>query len=74
MITITETIHHGNYRSTRIMQVTTINQITVKALLTSSPYCYTHPSESALVGIVRDLQSTGKAEFGWSDFTLEAGE
>lgn len=71
MITITETIHHGNYRSTRVMQVPVINSTTVRALLMSSPYCYTETSETR-VNIVRDeLATSNRAEHGWSTFTAE---
>lgn len=40
MFVVEERIHHGDYRSTRRMEVRSIDAVTVDAVLQSSPYCY----------------------------------
>ena len=79
MYTITEKIHHGDYRQTRIMQVTSICSRNVKALLDSSPYAYTNASPETVerIGVelleqlVTPAAKPKPVQHGWSDFTVE---
>ena len=40
MYSIEESIHHGEYRSLRVVEVYDVNPVTVDAVLISSAYCY----------------------------------
>jgi len=82
MFKIRETIHHGNYRSVRTVEVYAINTVTVDAVLQSSAYCYGSWQEpeqeshreyrrAALKGLVEDLKA-GRVNrsIGWSTFEV----
>lgn len=81
MFTIKEVIHHGEYYRVRYVEVHDINEVTVDAVLISSPYSYgswrnAEPAHHAvrrqmLDQLVRDLR-TGQVNrsIGWSTFTL----
>lgn len=80
MYTIEEVIHHGDYRSTRHVEVYDINTVTVDAILQSSAYCYgswrnpDNPDYAghrrvALVQLVSDLNhGVTNRSIGWSTF------
>jgi hypothetical protein len=77
MIRIEEVIHHGDYRSRRVVEVYAINAVTVDAVLTSSAYCYSsklNGSEKAqqmLAGLVEDLKAGREnRSIGWSTFRV----
>lgn len=82
MYTIEETIHHGNYLSTRQVEVYAITVQTVDAVLMSSAYCYgswdnpENPDHrdhrrQALRQLVTDLRNgVTNRSVGWSTFRL----
>lgn len=69
-IRIHEKLHHGNFLDHRDMEVPVIDARTVKALFDSSPYAYIHTAEDRISWAVHELKTTGKAEHGWSTFTV----
>ena len=81
MYSIEETIHHGEYRSTRTVEVYDINPVTVDAVLISSAYCYgswldpdgphSEVRRPKLFELVEDLKH-GRTNrvIGWSTFRL----
>lgn len=82
MYVIEEVLHHGDYRSTRRVEVYAINAVTVDAVIQSSAYCYgswLHPENpdyaevrsAKLHGLVEDLKA-GRVnrDIGWSTFRL----
>jgi hypothetical protein len=82
MYVIEEVIHHGEYRSTRRVEVYDITAATVDGILMSSAYCYGSWQEpenpghrdhrrGALKQLVSDLRHgvTNRA-IGWSTFRL----
>jgi hypothetical protein len=81
MYVIEELIHHGEYRSTRRVEVYDITPVTVDALLISSAYCYgswldpnaQHAAarRPKLFALVEDLRH-GRVNrtVGWSTFRL----
>jgi hypothetical protein len=81
MYTIQEVIHHGDYRSERIVEVYDVNETTVDAVLQSSAYCYgswahaeppyTGHRKAALATLVQDLRhGRENRSIGWSTFRL----
>ena len=81
MYVIEESIHHGEYRSTRRVEVYDINPVTVDAIITSSAYCYgswldpngPYPEtrRPKLFGLVEDLRhGITNRVIGWSTFRL----
>lgn len=73
MLTITETLHHGNYHATTVTTVEALTPATFALVLASSPYTY-KPSIGALVRLVDTLTADGIAEWGWSRFTMTAAD
>lgn len=77
MFQIEEVIHHGQYRSRRVVEVYDINEVTVDAILQSSAYCYgsmrngSERQQELLAELVEDLK-TGyeNRSIGWSTFKL----
>jgi hypothetical protein len=82
MYVIEETIHHGEYRSTRRVEVHAINAVTVDAVIQSSAYAYgswLHPDNpehkqvrnTQLHQLVADLKAlrTNRC-IGWSTFRI----
>lgn len=82
MFTIEEFIHHGDYRSTRRVEVYAINAVTVDAVIQSSAYCYgswlnpENPDHkqvrnTKLHQLVEDLKAgRTNRDVGWSTFRL----
>lgn len=78
MVKIEEVIHHGDYRSRRVVEVWSINEITVDAVITSSAYCYPtyqdpdYPArEERLHALVEDLKAGREnRNIGWSTFRV----
>jgi len=81
MFTIEESIHHGDYRTVRYVEVYEINPTTVDAVLISSAYCYgswaradkphTEHRRQALEQLVADLRAgRTNRNIGWSTFRL----
>lgn len=81
MFVIEETIHHGDYRSTRRVEVYDINPVTVDAIIQSSAYCYgswldphgPYPGarRPKLFELVADLRAGREnRQIGWSTFRL----
>lgn len=82
MYVIEESIHHGDYRSIRRVEVYEINEATVNAVLISSAYCYgdwanetnpgyRHHRRQALATLVKDLRHLREnRSIGWSTFRL----
>lgn len=80
MYVIEESIHHGDYRSTRRVEVYAINFVTVDAIIQSSAYGYgswLHPANpdhtkarsAMLLDLVADLKSgRTNRNIGWSTF------
>lgn len=80
MYVIEETIHHGDYRSIRRVEVDHLDQVTVNAVLMSSPYRYgdwlggnteVHRRRAMLDALVEDLRHLREnRSIGWSTFKL----
>ena len=82
MFVIEETIHHGDYRSVRRVEVYSINAVTVDCIIQSSAYCYgswlnpdnpahREPRNAKLHGLVEDLRhGRTNRDIGWSTFRL----
>lgn len=82
MYVIEESIHHGDYRSTRRVEVYGINAVTVDCIIQSSAYCYgswLHPENpdhkqarnTKLHQLVEDLRhGRTNRTVGWSTFRL----
>lgn len=79
MYSIEEVIHHGDYRSVRVVQVYDINPVTVDAVIQSSAYCYgswlngEYPEvrRPKLFELVEDLKhGRVNRSIGWSTFRL----
>ena len=81
MYVIEEAIHHGDYRSTRRVEVYDITPVTVDAVLISSAYCYgswldphgPYPDarRPKLFELVEDLRAGREnRQIGWSTFKL----
>lgn len=78
MVKIEEVIHHGDYHSRRVVEVWSINEITVDAVITSSAYCYQtyqgsdNPRrEERLHELVEDLKAGREnRSIGWSTFRV----
>lgn len=70
MIRIKETIHHGEYRSKRFVEVHAINELTVRGILMSSPYPSTNPNQTRLEAMIANLKEQGKAQHGWADYEI----
>lgn len=82
MFVIEESIHHGEYRSTRRVEVHAINAVTVDAVIQSSAYAYgswLHPDNpehkearnTQLHQLVADLRTLRiNRSIGWSTFRL----
>lgn len=80
MFTIKEVIHHGSYYKERYVEVHEITEITVNAVLMSSPYSYgdwlnpdtaVHRRRAILDMLVQDLrQRRENRSIGWSTFVL----
>jgi hypothetical protein len=82
MYVIEEFIHHGEYRSTRRVEVYDINAVTVDAVIQSSAYCYgswlhpenpdhKQPRNTKLHQLVEDLRhGRTNRTVGWSTFRL----
>jgi hypothetical protein len=81
MYTVEETIHHGDYRSTRRVEVYDITPSTVDGILMSSAYCYgswaradapyAEHRAAVLKALVKDLRSgIENRSVGWSTFRL----
>jgi hypothetical protein len=75
-IKIRETIHHGDYRNVRTVEVYAVNKVTVDAVLQSSAYCYgtftdTDRHREMLAELVEDLKA-GRVNrsIGWSTFEV----
>lgn len=73
-VKVRETIHHGNYRNVRVMEVYALNAVTVDALVQSSAYCYGSltegPQRARLEALVAALKAGRVAQIGWSDFEV----
>lgn len=85
MYVIEEFIHHGDYRSTRRVEVYALNETTVDAVIQSSAYCYdswadrTSPHYEARIiklrALVEDLKALRTNRLvGWSTFRILTGE
>lgn len=81
MYAVQEVIHHGDYRSSRLVEVYDLNETTVDAILQSSAYCYgswanAEPQfhehrAAALKNLVEDLkQGRVNRSIGWSTFRV----
>lgn len=79
MYTIEEVIHHGDYRTTRRVEVYSITETTVDAVLQSSAYCYgswaradapyAEHRAAVLKALVADLNAgRPNMTIGWSTF------
>lgn len=74
-VKIRETIHHGDYRNVRTVEVWEINPVTVDAVLQSSAYCYgsfaNADGRQMLLDLVDDLRA-GRINraIGWSTFEV----
>lgn len=73
-VKIREKIHHGHYRHERVVEVWTINSVTVDAILQSSAYCYgslaNDAEQARLDALVADLKAGRVAQIGWSDLEV----
>lgn len=85
MYVIEESIHHGDYRSTRRVEVFAINMITVDAVIQSSAYNYESWNDphsphyearsTKLRLLVEDLKALRTNRMvGWSTFRILTGE
>jgi hypothetical protein len=81
MYTVEEVIHHGDYRSTRRVEVYDITPSTIDGILMSSAYCYgswaradapfAEHRAAVLKALVKDLRSgIENRAVGWSTFRL----
>lgn len=69
-IKIQETIHHGDYRHKRVIEVHALTMDTVAGVLMSSPYAYTKLSRDQVDDVMANLQEQGAAQLGWSNFEI----
>lgn len=73
-VKVREKIHHGHYRSERVVEVYTLNAVTVDAIVQSSAYCYgtlsEGPQKARLDALVATLKEGKVAQLGWSDFEV----
>lgn len=65
---ITETIHHGNYRSVQSFESEESVEHALRVLVSFSPY---NSQGLPLATAVGHLEAVGRAEFGWATYTLE---
>lgn len=66
MIHFTETIHHGNYRNFREQDCATFREF-----IAGSPYnASVADSDVKMAKIWAELSLTGRAEWGWADYTM----
>lgn len=81
MYVIEETIHHGDYRSVRRVEVFAITPLTMNCIIMSSAYCYGDWLDPAsphakvrlqhLADLVEDLKALREnRSIGWSTFKL----
>jgi hypothetical protein len=69
-IKIQESIHHGDYRHKRVIEVYALTPLTVKGILMSSAYPDVEPSPEYLNNILTNLKEQGAAQHGWADFEI----
>lgn len=69
MYAVEEVIHHGDYRSARVVEVYALNETTAGAILESSAYCYGRTRAAQLLA---DLKLSRVSSIGWSRFRLLA--
>jgi hypothetical protein len=69
MFTITETIHHGDYRSVTTTDVERIDAATIGTVFAASPYTYNPPRPELAEKIAADLKAGREVSHGWSRFT-----
>lgn len=69
---IEEVVHHGDYRHKRIVEVESLNERTVGAVVRSGPYVYTCADDSPqLARILADLKrGRVNRSHGWSTFRV----
>ena len=69
--TISEKIHHGNYRNTRVGVLEFLDVTSLKEFLDRGPYAAGGYSRDRVSKILDELMEGGKAEHGWARFQLE---
>lgn len=69
---VEEVVHHGNYRHVRIVEVESLNERTVGAIVRSGPYVYHCEDDSPQVArILADLKlGRVNRSHGWSTFRV----
>lgn len=72
-IKILESIHHGNYRSKRVIELYALTERTVEGVLTSSAYGYM-PNPGQALDVLNNLLGQGAAQYGWSNFEVLTDE
>lgn len=65
---ITETIHHGNYRSVQSFESEHSVEHALRVLVS---YSQLYGRDLPLKTAVGHLEAVGRAEFGWATYTLE---
>jgi hypothetical protein len=67
MSKIVETIHHGNYRNTRVMHIHPVNVADIQRWLDGCPYPLTRTEAAAgqLCSIAASVAHKGSLDRGW---------
>lgn len=73
MSQIIETIHHGDFRSVKSLELGTaaVSREHIAQVLANSPYNFNRFDDPAVVSkILAGLMMRGKAEHGWARYTV----
>lgn len=74
-VMIRETTHHGTYRHVRaVVLESPVSRVDVAGMLASCAYPYVHVAEDRLAKVCEDLNTTGKAEHGWTRWEVATTE
>lgn len=73
-VKILESIHHGQYRHKRVVEVYGLTELTVKGILASSAYPDLEPSATRVRDMLDNLKGQGAYQLGWADFEVLTDE
>lgn len=69
-VKIRETLHHGDYRNVRTVEVYKLTSHSLAGVLMSSAYVYLDMEPERLKRMISELETTGLTQLGWSDFEI----
>lgn len=70
MMKIQETIHHGNYHNTRVVEISSVSNDQLIKVISTSPYATGEIAGGTIARMINDLRSTGSTYLGWADYRI----